>query len=420
MISRRTFLQSSAALASAPALRAAPSDHIRVGFIGLGVQGTGRLREFMRHPGVFAAAVCDVDKTHLDAASALVEKTQGHKPDAYGDFRRVLDRNDIDAVMIATPDHWHALPAVMACQAGKDVFVEKPMAYSIGEGRAMANAAARYKRVTQLGNHIHNDLPNYRRVVEIVRSGMLGKINRVYCALAGGGINLPASTTGAPPQALDYDFWLGPAPWRPYDSNRVHRSYRYFWDYSGGVFIDFWCHYADLAYWALELQAPLAVSAAGGRWFAQDNAETPDVLEVLYEFPNLVLTWTLHPRGRPGYDHMGSCVIFAGADATLVSNYSRHEVWAKGKRVDDFTPPPQSIPDSPGHIREFLDAIKSRQPTTCNLAYGHRLTKGGLLGNIAFRSGERIRWDDAAERVTNSKAAQNLVTRKYRKPWKLA
>lgn len=422
---RRTILSRAASVAlpgllARQPLRAAPSDRIRVGFIGLGVQGTGRLREFMRHTDVFAAAVCDVDTTHRDAASALVEKTQGHKPDAYGDFRKVIERNDIDAVMIATPDHWHALPAVMACQSGKDVFVEKPMAYSIGECRAMANAAARYRRVTQLGNHIHNDLPNYRRVVEIVRSGMLGSINRVYCGMAGGGISLPPSTVGAPPATLDYDFWLGPAPWRPYDSNRVHRSYRYYWDYSGGVFIDFWCHYADLAYWALDLKAPLAVSAAGGRWMAKDNAETPDVLEVLYEYPNnLVLTWTLHPRGRPGYEHMGSCVIFEGSDATLVSNYSRHEVWAKGKRVDDFAPPPQSIPDSPGHIREFLDAVKSRQTTTCNLDYGHRLTKGGLLGNIAFRSGERIRWDDASERVTNCKSAEALVTRKYRKPWKL-
>jgi predicted dehydrogenase len=422
---RRTFLKRAAALTAAGVhsrgqVKAAPSDRIRVGFIGLGAQGTGRLGEFMRHPDVFAAAVCDVDQTHLDGASALVQKTQNHKPDAYRDFRKVLERNDIDAVMIATPDHWHALPAVMACQAGKDVFVEKPMAYSIGEGRAMAAAATRNQRVTQLGNHIHNDLPNYRRAVEIVRSGMLGTINRVYCGLSGGGLSLPAAVDSAPPATLDYDFWLGPAPKRSYNPNRSHRSYRYFWDYSGGVFIDFWCHYADLAYWALDLKAPLAVSAAGGRWLAKDNAETPDVLEVLYEYPNnLVLTWTLHPRGRPGYEHMGSCVIFEGSDATLVANYSRHELWVKGKREENFTPPPRSIPDSPGHIREFLDSIKSRQPTTCNLEYGYRLTKGGLLGNIAFRSGERIQWDDAAGRVTNNNRANQFVTRKYRKPWKL-
>jgi predicted dehydrogenase len=322
--------------------------------------------------------------------------------------------------MIATPDHWHALPAVQACEAGKDVFVEKPLSYSIGEGRAMARAAARHKRVTQMGNHIHNDLPNYRRVVELVKSGSLGRINRVYCALTSNekSIGSPADTT--PPPELDYDFWLGPAPRRPYNPNRSHFTYRYFWDYSGGYFIDFWCHYTDVVYWALDLQAPKAVSAAGGRWLAQDNAETPDVLEVLYEYPGLVLSWTLHPKGRPGYDHMGSCVIFEGAEATLVTNYSRHEVWVKGKRDDNFPKPPQSIPDSPGHIREFLDAIKTRAATTCNVEYGHRLTKAGLLGNIAFRTGQRIVWDDARERITNSAAAAKLVTRRYRKPWKLA
>lgn len=397
-----------------------PSERIRMGFIGLGGMGTGRLNEFLKHDDVEAVAVCDLDTKHLDRAVGIVEKARGSKPEAIHDFRRLLDRKDVDAVMIATPDHWHALPTVMACNAGKDVFVEKPLAYSIGEGRAMSEAAKKHQRITQMGNHIHNDLPNYRRVVELVRSGMLGKINRVYCALASGekSIGKPADTT--PPPELDYDFWLGPAPKRAYNPNRSHFTYRYFWDYSGGYFIDFWCHYADVAYWALDLRAPKSVSAAGGRWLCDDNAETPDVLEVLYEYPGLVLTWTLHPNGRPGYEHMGSCVIFEGTDATLVTNYENHEVWAKGKKVENFERPPQSIPDSPGHIREFLNSIKSRQLTTCNVEYGFRLTKGGLLGNLAFRTGERLAWDDERARFTNSSRANAMVMRKYRKPWKLA
>ncbi|MBI5085764.1 MAG: Gfo/Idh/MocA family oxidoreductase [Acidobacteria bacterium] len=399
----------------------APSDRIRVGFIGLGGMGTGRLNGFMKHPDVVAAAVCDLDSTHLSRATALVEKTQGHKPAAYHDFRKLLDDKDIDAVMVATPDHWHALPLIHACQAGKDVFVEKPLSYSIGEGRAMVNAARRNKRVTQMGNHIHNDLPNYRRVVEIVKSGMLGKINRVYCSLASGSKGIGNPPDSAPPAELDYDFWLGPAPKRPYNPSRSHLNFRYFWDYSGGVFIDFWCHFTDVAYWALDLTAPRSVAAAGGRWTAGDNAETPDTIEVLYDFPELVLSWTVHPNGRPGYDHMGSSVIFEGTQATLVTNYSKHEIWIKGKQELNFTRPPQSIPDSPGHIREFLDSIKSRQLTTCDVAYAHRLNKGGLLGNIAFRTGERIYWDDAKERIIgNPRADKQYVTRRYRKPWKLA
>jgi predicted dehydrogenase len=421
---RRTFVQMSAAgLGIAASLRAQttapPSDRIRVGFIGLGGMGTGRLRGFMQHPDVVATAVCDVDQTHAARAAELVEKQQGHKPDIFKDFRKLLDRKDIDAVMIATPDHWHALPAIMACQAGKDVFVEKPLSYSIGEGRAMVRAARKYSRVTQMGNHIHNDIPNYRRVVEMVQSGILGKVNRVYCALTSNERGVGHKPDSTPPSELDYDLWLGPAPKRTYNPNRSHFNYRYFWDYSGGYFIDFWCHYADVAYWALDLQAPKSVSAAGGRWMVDDNAETPDVLEVLYEYPGLLLTWTLHPRGRPGYDHMGSCVIFEGPDGTLVTNYNRHELWVKGKKIEDFKRPDQTIPDSPGHIREFLDSIKSRKLATCDVEYGHRLTKGGLLGNLAFRTGERLQWDDSREQVSNHSRANALVTRKYRKPWKL-
>lgn len=419
--SRRVFI--GAAMAGmglrAVAAQTAPSDKSRVGFIGLGGMGTGRLRDFMKHSDMDVAALCDLDTTHVDRALALVDKAGRPKPETFHDFRKLLERKDIDAVMIATPDHWHALPTVAACQAGKDVFVEKPLCYSIGEGRAMAEAARRYKRITQMGNHIHNDLPNYRRVVEIVKSGMLGKIDRVYCAMTSNEKSLGKPADCAPPKELDYEFWLGPAPKRPYNPNRSHFTYRYFWDYSGGYFIDFWCHYTDVVYWALDLQAPKNVSAAGGRWLVDDNGETPDTLEVLYEYPGLVLSWTLHPKGRPGYDHMGSCVIFEGTEATLVTNYTRHELWVKGKKVDDFQRPPQSIPDSPGHIREFLNSIKSRELTTCNVDYGYRLTKGGLLGNIAFRSGERIYWDDQKERIQGNSKANQLVTRRYRKPWRL-
>ncbi len=396
-----------------------PSDRIRMGFIGLGGQGTGRLREFMKHPDVEAAVVCDLDTEHLERAVGLVEKTQGRKPESSRDFRKVLERKDIDAVMVGTPDHWHALPTVMACRAGKDVFVEKPLSFSVGEGRAMVKAALAHQRITQMGNHIHNDLPNYRRVVEIVRSGMLGKIQRVFCALssASKGLGKPADTT--PPASLDYDFWLGPAPKRAYNPNRSHFTYRYFWDYSGGYFIDFWCHYADVAYWALDLQAPKSVSAMGGRWAVDDNAETPDIFEATYEYPGMVLTGTMHPQGRPGYDHMGSCVIFEGSEATLVTNYGKHELYVKGKLQAEFQRPGQSIPDSPGHIREFLDAIKSRKRTTCDIEYGHKLNKAGLLANVAFRTGERIYWDDSKEQVTGHSKASQYLMRRYRKPWKL-
>lgn len=402
---------------AAAGLGVAASDRLQVGFIGLGGQGTSRLNEFLRHADVDAVAVCDVDQTHAGRASGIVEKARGHKPEVYRDFRKLLERKDLDAVMVATPDHWHALPAIYACQAGKDVFVEKPLAYSIGEGRAMVNAALNHKRVTQMGNHIHNDRPTYRRAVEVIRSGALGAINRVDCSLVVGAIPLPKSPDGTPPPELD--MWLGPAPKRPYNPVRTHLNYRYFWDYSGGHLIDFWCHYTDVVHWALDLKAPTSISAAGGRWGVDDDGETPDTMEVLCEFPKLILTWTLHPKGRPGFDAMGSGVIFEGSNATMVVNYNKYEVYVKGKREENFQPPVPSIPDSPGHIREFLNGIKSRERTSCNVEYGHRVTKGGLLANIAYRTGERLHWDDEHERFTGKTDANRYVTRRYRKPWKL-
>jgi predicted dehydrogenase len=398
-----------------------PNDRIRIGSIGVGGMGTGRLREFMKQPDVTVAAICDVDQSHLDRALGEAEKQQGQKPQGFRDFRKLLEIKDLDAVVVATPDHWHALPTIQAFKAGRDVFVEKPLSYSIGEGRVMVRAAQANKRVSQMGNHIHNDLPNFRRVVEIVRSGMLGKISRVACWKT----SLLSSKLGSPPDSpppaeLDYEFWLGPAPRRPYNPNRSHLNYRYFWDYSGGIFIDFWAHITDVAYWALDLKAPKSVSTIGGRFFIEDNTETPDTLDLLYEFPNMDLTWTLNPMAFPGYEPMGGIgCLFQGTEATLVTNYQTHELYIKGKKVPEFKRPEPSIPDSPGHIREFLNAIKSRARTTCDVEYGHQLTKGGLLGNMAFRLGRRLYWDDEHEKVIGDSVAGRMVTRRYRKPWKL-
>jgi predicted dehydrogenase len=271
-----------------------------------------------------------------------------------------------------------------------------------------------------LGNHIHNDLPNYRRVVELVRSGILGEIRRVHCWIRSNSEGIGNPADGAAPKELDYDFWLGPAPKRAYNANRAHSRFRYFWDYSGGVFIDFWCHITDLVYWALDLQAPKSVAAAGGRYLKDDNAETPNLMEALYEYPGLTLTWTVHPRGLAGFENRNIGCLFQGTEASLLADYQTHELYVRGKPVQDFKRPAASIPDSPGHIREFLDAIKSRQKTTCDIEYAYRLTKGGLLGNIAYRTGRRLYWDDARERFAGDRRADGMLSRRYRKPWRLS
>lgn len=426
-VSRRTFLGTAAAGLALTALNRRvlasqkPNEQISLGMIGVGSQGTGRLRQFLQHQDVRIAAICDVDRVHLDRAIALVEAARGYKPRGFGDFRRILEDREIDAVAVVTPDHWHAIPTVRAFEAGKDVFVEKPLSYSVAEGRAMADASMRHKRVSQMGNHIHNDFPNYRRVVELVRSGTLGRITRVHCWKTSRTEPFTTDNPATLPPELDYDFWLGPAPRRPYDAFRCHRTFREFWDYSGGTLIDFWCHIVDVAMWALDLEAPRSISAVGGRLFLTDSTEAPDTVEAVLDYPNLVFMFSLRPTPLPGFEHMGNIgCLFEGTDASVVTNYEKHEVWVRGQRADDFPRPDPSIPDSPGHIREFLDAIKTRNlDTTCNVRYGHRLSKLGLLTNIAYRSGRRIYWDDQRERILNDGDASRYLSRRFRKPYKL-
>jgi predicted dehydrogenase len=426
-VSRRVFLGTAAAGLGFAAVhrpvfaRRSPNDQITLAMIGVGGMGTGRLRQFLQHPDVRVAAICDVDRRHVDRAIALVEAARGEKPKALTDFRQVLEDREIDAVAVVTPDHWHAIPTVRAFEAGKDVFVEKPLSYSLAEGRAMADASAKYKRVSQMGNHIHNDLPNYRRVVELVQSGKLGRITRVQIWKTSNTDAWKHENPPTLPAELDYDMWLGPAPKRPYEPMRCHNTYRHFWDYSGGTFIDFWCHIVDVALWALDLKGLRSVSAAGGRFFLNDPTETPDTVEATLEYPDLILTFSLRPTPLPGFEHIGHLgCLFEGTNASLVTNYQTNEVWVAGKKVEDFPRPDPTIPDSPGHLREFLDGIKTRNlETTCNVRYGHRLTKLGLLSNIAYRTGRRLRWDDQRERIIDDDDASKFLSRKFRKPYKL-
>jgi predicted dehydrogenase len=430
-LTRRNFLVTTALAASAAGRKAAGEDEpaekpskpvsanekIALGFIGVGGMGTGLLDIFKKFPDVQVAALCDVYEPHLLKAK---EKATG-TPTTHKDFREVLDRKDIDAVVIATPDHWHAIPTILACQAGKDVYCEKPLSYRIAEGRAMVSAAQKYHRVTQMGNLIHAS-ENYRRVVEVVQSGELGKISkaRVWMAADRKGLGKPADTN--PPPGCDYEFWLGPAPKRPFNPNRFTFNWRYFWDYGGGILTDFCCHIVDLVHWAMEVEAPETIAATGGRYVLDDNAEAPDTLEVVYHYgkgdKGFDMVWSQTDASSHGFEGQGLGIEFQGTDATLAANYETHRIFVeKGKAVKAPSP---SIPKSPGHHREWIDAIKSRAQCSCRFEYGHRLTTVGNLGNIALWTGEKLHWDAQAERVTNHAEANRFLAREVeRAPWTL-
>ena len=265
---------------------------------------------------------------------------------------------------VVTPDHWHAIPTVRAFEAGKDVFVEKPLSYSVAEGRMMADASLKYKRVSQMGNHIHNDYPNYRRVVELVQSGELGRITRVHswktCRWSRHLHDQPAESA----RPLDYDFWLGPAPKHPYEPLRSHFTFRQFWDYSGGTFIDFWCHIVDVAVWAMDLKGPSSVDAARRAVFSSTTRpRRRTTLEAVLEYPDMLLTFSFRPTPLPGFEHMGHIgCLFEGTEASLVTNYKTHEVWVEGQEGGRF--PDSRADDSrlAGHISRVPRRHQIPQP----------------------------------------------------------
>ncbi|MCP5524477.1 MAG: Gfo/Idh/MocA family oxidoreductase [Verrucomicrobiales bacterium] len=401
--------------AAAPA-----SETVRVGLIGCGGMGRGDLDTFFLNSEVQCPVVCDVDDAHLAHGVELVEKRRGAKPETTKDFRRVLDRKDVDAVIVATPDHWHALPTVLACQADKDVYVEKPLATSIAEGRAMLTAMRRHRRVVQMGTQWRSG-EYFARAVEFVQSGKLGKVGLVrgwaYLDWVGSIGNPPDAD---PPEGVDYDRWLGPAPARPFNPNRFHFNFRWFWDYAGGLMTDWGVHLINVLLWAMGPEPPRAVMSSGGKYVLDDNSETPDTQITVYEFPSYTLMWEhkvgvhLGPYGREW------SILFTGTEGTLILNDAGWEIIREPKkdslRSEKF---PGSGDARPAHVRNFLDCLKSREAPVENLEVGHHVSTVAHLGNIALRTQRKIRWDHQAERVIDDPEADGLVSVPYRAPWKL-
>ena len=426
-LTRRRFLQSSAALAASaamadtlPAAQPARADRIRLGIIGVAGQGAYNFSN-VRHEEI--VALCDVDENRAVAARRDFPRARFTQ-----DFRCVLDQKDVQAVVISTPDHMHAPIAVAAMRAGKHVYCEKPLAHSVHEVRVMRETAARQRVVTQMGTQIHAG-NNYRRVVEIVQAGILGPIRRVHVwCNRRADARRRAAVPPPVPRGLNWDLWVGVAPFRAYDPAYMPFVWRWWWDFGGGVLADMACHFMDLPHWALNLRTPTSVSA-NGRVTSQGDNNVPDLLQVDYQYsargtmPAVHLTWY---HGVPGPNlngqvtHAGfsSGVLFEGERGSLVSDYGHHRLLPE-ERFRGFQPPRQTIPASIGHHREWLDAIRNGGVTTCNFDYAGALSEAVLLGNVAYRSGQRLEWDGRAGRVTNTRAADRYLRREYRRGWTL-
>jgi len=443
-LSRRDFGKRAVAAGVATALSSmrvlGANDRIRVGFIGVGNRGDQVLSGFLAHHDAEVVAIADLHQPYLDFASKKI----GTQPKQFHDYRKVLELKDIDAVAICTPDHWHALQAVEACQAGKDIYVEKPLSLVVEEGRKIVEAARHYGRVTQVGL-MRRSSPAMKEAVDVLRGGAIGKITSVRSFHIGNewprGIGNPADSE--PPEGLDWDAWLGPAPKVAYNRNRAFYRFRWFYDYSGGQVTNFGTHYMDFTQWLLGSDAPLAVTAMGAKLAVEDNREVPDTVEVLWTYPQgtLVTFSQFDTNGSPA-DLRASTIEVRGTEGTMFLSWDSFEVvpelvtemdvpaltpldrslsaqWEKRRHTVIGPKKFESEDATPLHARNFLDCVRSRQKCNCDIETGHRSTTATLIANVALRTKSYLQWDRAAERFTNNPDANRLLSYKYRAPYKL-
>lgn len=445
---RRVFLGTTAQAALLSAMPTWAADQIadanqrvRIGLIGCG----GRGRFVARHlaqAGAQIVALCDVYETQMLAAN----QEFGNRCRRYRDFRRVLEQRDIDAVLIATPDHWHAIPTVMACQAGKDVYVEKPLGHNVREGQAMVRAARQYGRVVQAGTQ-QRSAPHFQEVREVVQGGDLGKVHfvRVWNYMNFTRRSMYPRKTGSKPADVDWDFYLGPAPEVPFDWNRFVGNYRWFFDYAGGLITDYGTHRIDMVHLVMGEGAPLEVAATGQRFELGAEGDVPDVLQVTYKYPGFVLSYeacALNAHGlggrtpgrnyylAQGADDRPHGIAFYGTKGALFADRIGFEVYPeitpdsegqldKGKGLNAARKQRTGTDATDLHVRNFLACIASREKPAAELQQCHLASNACHLGNIAHRTGHKLAWDAAKETIKNDSQAESLLGRKARKPWDL-
>ncbi len=431
--SRRNFLRSASLLAAGAGLSnaipsslyagtklVAPSDRIRVAAIGVSGMGWADLTSMLKVPGVECVALCDIDANVLAKRKSELG-TAGAKLKTYNDHRRMLEDKSIDAVIVGTPDHWHCLQMVEACQAGKDVYVEKPIGNSIEECKIMVAAQERYKRAVQVGQWQRSQR-HFKDAVDFVHSGKLGKVRLVKAwAYMGWLDSIPKKPDGNPPAGVDYTRWLGPAPKRPFNPNRFHFQFRWFWDYAGGLMTDWGVHLLDYALLGMKVDAPKSIMAAGGKFaFPDDAAETPDTLTTVYEFDGFNIQWE-HANGIDGGNYgRDHGIAFIGNNGTLVLNRGGWEVIPEGKKME-AVPLQKSVDNGLDlHTLNFTEVIKNRKFEDLHtpIQAGAHIAILSQMGNIAYRTGKKIYWDKNASKFDDV-GANKLLTKEYQNGYAL-
>lgn len=429
---RRSFLKSttvaSAGLVAGPAIwtgfRGMPSDQIRFGAIGVNGMGFSNVSSFLQQENMVCAALCDVDDAVIARRIQGVEERQGSTPDTYTDYRKLLERTDLDFVIIGTPDHWHCLQAVHALEAGKHVYVEKPLANSIGECDIMLAAAKQHGKLVQMGQWQRSG-PHWRDAVDFVHSGKLGNVRTVKAwAYQGWMKPVPIYPDEAVPQGVNYDMWLGPMANRAFNKNRFHFNFRWFWDYAGGLMTDWGVHIIDYALYGMNAPYPKSVMALGGKMaYPDDASETPDTLQAVFDFGDFTMLWEhatgidLGPYGRT------HGVAFIGNNGTLVVDRSGWEVIPEEENGEKLlVVPPGGTRDGSDlnrHTINFSEALRTGADLNADIEVGHKAAVVAHMGNVAYKTGRKVNWDQSSRSFVNDDEANALITPSYRNPWTL-
>jgi predicted dehydrogenase len=431
--SRRFFLMGSLAVATttgSPRRSVGAGEKVVLGHIGLGGRGSDLLRGFARRPDVEVAFLADVDLRRLKPRVEEATSLTGKPPKAVQDFRRALDDNSVDAVVIATPDHWHALATVWACQAGKDVYVEKPTSHSIWESRKMVEAARRHSRVVQCGTQ-NRSAPYVQEAIEYIASGKLGDIHfvKVYNSKPRSAIT---KRPDAPvPEGVDYDMWLGPAPLRAFNENHFHAAWNWYWRYSGGDITNDGVHQLDMARWVIDRAHPRSVSASGGIHVFKDDQDTPDTQLVTWEYDGLTMAfeqalWAPYQQKTPGPLRDRDALPKWPFNGTRIEIFGTKQWMMLGRHSDGwevFDADFQSVAHGFGrqanalHFENFIDCVRSRANPHGDIEKAHLSTLLCHYGNIAYRLGRKLSIDPKTEGFVDDAEANSLVKRSYREPW---
>ncbi len=438
-VTRRLFTTGMAGALSYSRILGA-NDRVRMGYIGLGNRGDQVHDAFLEHGDQQTVAVCDLRDDYMDFA---IKKSRA-TPKKYADYRKLLEDKNVDAVVVATPDHWHALMFIDACNAGKDVYVEKPLSLTVREGRRMVEVARQTKRVSQVGIH-RRSCAWLKDAADFVRGGGIGHvtlcrafhINNMYPAGIG------SAPEGSPPSEKEWDLWLGPAPKAPYNANRAYYKFRWFYNYSGGQLTNYGVHYMDMIRWCLGKDYAKAIAAMGGKFAVKDNREIPDTMEALWEWEGgTMMSFVQSEANSAAGTRPGVEMELRGTKGTMyISSRSWEVVPEKITEMQSFARTPldresekqygpskkaviepktgKGSQDTAFHARNFLDCVKSRALCNCDIEIGHISTANTLLAGIALRTHKFLEWDAKAERFTNDEAANRLLSYRYRAPYKL-